>query len=197
MKLKKCNLNWETITHKKIYLNLKQFKSQKTIKSINNTISWKIITCNQKQYKYSFTNKEREFMYRIANKAFKWQQINKLDMNKNCKFCKKPIDGTEHILIDCEPIKQIWKQYEKILEQKNIAKINLTKDIILYNFFGKQQQNLEIMLKTLTKIKIEIIEIKKKLEAKQQYTWNNKQFQKYILEIINTKLKELSDQEKI
>ena len=65
-----------------------------------------------------------------------------------------------------------------------------------YNYFGKQQQNLEIMLKTITKIKIEIIEIKKKLKAKQQYTWNNKQFQKHILEIINTKLKELSDQEK-
>ena len=199
MKLKKCNLNWETITHKEIYLNLKQLKSQNTIiKSINNnTIPWKIITCHQKKYKYSFTNKEREFMYRIASKAFKWQQINKLDKNKNCKFCKKAIDGTEHILIDCEPIKQIWKQYEKILEEKNIAKINLTKDIILYNYFGKQQQNLEIMLKTITKIKIEIIEIKKKLEAKQQYTWNNKQFQKHILEIINTKLKELSDQEKI
>ena len=52
------------------------------------------------------------------------------------------------------------------------------------------------MLKTIIKIKIEIIEIKKKLEAKQQHTWNNKQFQKHILEIINTKLKELSYQKK-
>ena len=100
-------------------------------------------------------------MYRIANNAYKWQQINKSDMNKNCKFCKKPTDRIEHVLIDCEPIKEIWKQYEKILEANNTAKINLTKDIILYNFFEKQQPNLEIILKTIKKIKIEIIEIKK------------------------------------
>ena len=52
IKLKKCNLNWATITHKEIYLNLKQLKSQKPIikSSNNNTIPWKIITCNQKQY---------------------------------------------------------------------------------------------------------------------------------------------------
>ena len=49
----------------------------------------------------------------------------------------------------------------------------------------------------MAKIKIEIIEIKRKLEIKQQYIWNNKQFQKNILEIINIKLKELIEQDKI
>ena len=79
----------------------------------------------------------------------------------------------------------------------NRAHYFLTDPRILYNFFKKQQPNLGIILKTMAKIKIEIIEIKRKLEIKQQYIWNNKQFQKNILEIINIKLKELIEQDKI
>ena len=40
-------------------------------------------------------------------------------------------------------------------------------------------------------IKNKIIEKKKELDKKQQYIWSNKEFQRYVLEVINIKYKEI------
>ena len=60
LKLKKFNLNWANITHKEIYLKLKDLSSKKTqIISLNKkVISWNKIICNTKKFKYKINNKE-------------------------------------------------------------------------------------------------------------------------------------------
>ena len=131
LKLKKFNLNWSNITHKEIYLKLKELSSKKTeIISLNKkVIPWNKIICNtgNKKFKYKINNKERETIYRTAHNAFKWQQ------NNICKFCGKSINTIEHILIYCEPIKSIWQEYEKlVLKNKNIQ-IKLNKDNITHS----------------------------------------------------------------
>ena len=117
MKLKKSNLNWSNITHKEIYLKLKELSSKKTeiISLSKKVISWNQIICNNKKFKYKINNKECETIYRTVHNAFKWQQ------NNICKFCGKFINTIEHILISFEPIKTIWQEYGKlILKNKNI-----------------------------------------------------------------------------
>ena len=62
--------------------------------------------------------------------------------------------------------------------------------MILYNYFEKDQNNLIVIIKLMNLIKNKIIEKKKELDKKQQYIWSNKEFQRYILEVINIKYKE-------
>ena len=60
LKLKKFNLNWANITHKEIYLKLKDLSSKKTqITSLNKkVVPWNKIICNTKKFKYKINNKE-------------------------------------------------------------------------------------------------------------------------------------------
>ena len=63
--------------------------------------------------------------------------------------------------------------------------------MILYNYFDKDQNNLIVIIKLMNLIKNKIIEKKKELDKKQQYIWSNKEFQRYVLEVINIKYKEI------
>ena len=194
MKLKKLNLDWINIAHKTIYLYLKDQRSKKThITSTNNKekIPWKTIILKSKKIKKFFNNNEHELNYRIATNAFKWHVLNKKTTKQSCKFCHQPSETIEHILINCNPILKIWERFEKFLSKNNIAKIKLNKDMILYNYFDKVQNNLIVIIKLMNLIKNKIIEKKKELDKKQQYIWSNKEFQRYVLEVINIKYKEI------
>ena len=186
IKLKKFNLNWSNITHKEIYLKLKELSSKKTeITSLNKkVIPWNQILCNNKKFKYKINNKERETIYRIAHNALKWQQ------NNTCKFCAKTTNTIEHILIDCESSKKIWQEYEKLIKNNQNIQIKLNKDNILYNFFNFNSPKLATIIKDLAFLKMKIIEKKKELDEQNIYNWDNSKFQKHLLEIINTKHKE-------
>ena len=88
IKLKIFDLNWSNITHKEIYLKLKELSNKKTeITSLNKkVILWNKIIYNNKKLKNKINNKEREIIYRTAQNAFKWQHDN------ICKFCGKSIN---------------------------------------------------------------------------------------------------------
>ena len=134
--------------------------------------------------KYQINNKERETIHRIAHNALKWQQ------NNICKFCYKTTNTIEHILIYCEPIKQIWQEYEKLIKNNQNIQIKLNKDNILYNFFDLNLPKLTTIIKDLTFLKMNVIKQKKELDKQKICNWNNSKFQKHLLEIINTKHKE-------
>ena len=186
LKLKKFNLNWANVTHKEIYLKLKELSSKKTeITSLNKkVIPWNNILCNNKKFKHKINNKERETIYRTAHNAFKWQQ------NNICKFCDKFCNTIEHILIYCKPIQIIWQKYEKLILKNENIQIELNKDNILFNFFECNFAKLFIIMKDLTFLKMKLIEKKKELDQYPIDNWDNLKFQKYLLEIINTRHKE-------
>ena len=186
LKLKKFNLNWANITHKEIYLKLKDLSSKKTeIISINKkVIPWNKILCNNKKFKHKINNKERETIYRTVHNAFKWQQ------NNICKFCCKSCNTIEHILIYCEPIKTIWQKYENLILKNENIQIKLNKDNILFNFFECDFTKISIIMKDLTFLKLKLIEKKRDLDQSPINNWDNQKFQKYLLEIINTRHKE-------
>ena len=52
----------------------------------------------------------------------------------NCKFCKKEVDSIHHVLLDCEPIQEIWSALEKFLFENNLSNVKLNRNMILYNF---------------------------------------------------------------
>ena len=185
MSLKKYDIEWDKISHKKIYLLLKQIKSEKTqiLNKNKEIIPWKNIILKTKNIKKYFNNNEREVNYRIATNAYKWHQTN---ITKNCNFCQKPPDSIEHILLKCKPIQKIWQNLENYLKENEIAKIKLNKDIILYNHYKKDQKNMIKILKIIVSIKNQIIEKKKELDKQNHYTWSNKQFQRHIMSVINT-----------
>ena len=194
MKLKKFNLDWGNIAHKEIYLKLKEINSTKIeiLSQKNRTITWKIIALQGENLKHLFTNEEKEMNYRIATNAFKWHfKTSKKSIN-NCKFCHKPIDNIEHVLLNCQPIRKIWTEFENLLNINSVARIALNKDMNLYNLFGKNQPNLTKILEGTIFIKTNIIKKREKLEKKNKYINDNEKFRKKLLQIINTRYKNFS-----
>ena len=78
-----------------------------------------------------------------------------------------------------------------MLERNKWAKISLNKDMIMYNSFKTDQNNLDKILTGSILIKSNIIRKKEKLEKKNAYTHDNDKFRKKLLQIINTRYKTL------
>jgi len=71
------------------------------------------------------------------NKAKPKIQISK--QNYKLQICKLSIDTVQHLLLECEPVQEIWKAFENFLALMNINR-KLNRDMILYNYFETGQQ---------------------------------------------------------
>jgi len=145
------------------------------------------------------SNQEKEKIYRVIHNGFKWGTFQKTiginqnqkyrDKIMNCKFCKNDTDTITHLLLECQPIQNIWSVLEKFLIENDLIKETLNRDMILYNYFeNRQKTNIAIIL-GITAGKIEIIKRKELLDIKNEYNWDNVKFQEKVLWIIKTKNK--------
>ena len=97
------------------------------------------------------------------------------------------VDSIYHVLLDCEPIKEIWNALEKFLIENNLLNDKLNRDMILYNFFENgQSKNIESILGIIA-AKAEIDRQKEILDVKNQYNWHNETFREQVLWVIKPK----------
>ena len=90
-------------------------------------------------------------------------------------------------MIECNFTKQLWSQLEIAFKNYTGKDIKLGKKEILFNNFEKNQCHLNTIMKTVLDLKQAILNLKFKIETLK--TWDNKEFQHLVLEIINTRLK--------
>ena len=200
MKIKNKINDWDNISHKQLYLALKEKETiLVNIKNVRgDLISWKDISLRNKAVKNLFNNSEKETSLRIAHDGYKWGNFNRKtglyrkapfkQKIQNCKFCKSENDSVHHLLLKCKYIQKIWKSIEQYLQHHKLLKTNLNKDMILYNHFENGQKHNFLPLTAVVTAKSAIITQKLMLDAKNQYNWFNQKFHDHVLWIIKTKI---------
>ena len=162
MKGKNIKVDWNGIKYRELYNAFK-----KKVTSTDESKPWRDIQLNN-EYKFLFTNKEKEASYLIAqNVIVCGQQVRRFqsftdvcawNLN-NCKFCKNLIDNAHHIFSgECMLVNKLYQVCKSMYWVKTKKRLCFDKKLIFYNQVDDIQQDfLKVKLMVIIK-KLVLIE---------------------------------------
>ena len=133
-----ASFEWKKAKIKHIYYELNN--------TLQTNIPWAEVLLQDDTICHFFVNAEREIAWRTVNDAYKWRKFrNRHDSlysyipgynviaSQQCIICNRGEDTIQHLLTQCQVVKQIWIKANKIINKLITHRIILDDDIITRN----------------------------------------------------------------
>ena len=170
---------WNSITHKQLYLSLLDSK-QAELPKINSCLkpsSWSEVLLLSKPFK-NLSNKQQEVTFKVAHFGYFFGKfnsrhgINRLTNGEKrintCKFCSSLNDTIEHVCYDCPISRLILLRLQNFIRDKICTNVILSKPLILFNVCNQPASYKTFILKATSIFRVVVLEQKILLDISNQ-----------------------------
>ena len=158
-----------------------------------NTSSERVKTALQKIRNITNTPKLRSFQYRLLHRAiitnehlYRWKKTE----SSLCTFCEKSVETYKHLFVECEQVKPLWTECQKLIAVLTDDDISLDAASILLSHVAKKATSVANFVTTVCKQYIYRKQCQKQLPnpyGLKQEIYTVKNMEKYIA-VKNNKL---------